>query len=270
MIEKGVLNGKREGDRELVANDEALARVMRLGVEGFVYDQQGYSFVVVRAPIERVAEVLKERPGVMKYVESAQPIKMRDGVELEQEQNIRHCFLVQMRDTPEWSVLIQTVHWFHSCDAVMVTAFASVLSDKLRTLAAAGWDDDFSGSSLIVCENGKQQAVISDGDEDEEDGWVEFYEFFYDQGIQIPSLYVGVENEKAILYADDPAKVTRADYVLMKVPTPIESQGPHVFEKFGMMAEAAFEELEDESAFMEHMRGGVWAQAQAVLAADEV
>src|SRR5262249_46008947 len=153
---------------------------------------------------------------------------MREDAQLEQEQNIRHCFLIQMRDTPEWSVLIQTVHWFHSCDAVMATALASVLSEKLRTLAAAGWDDDFSGSSLIVCENGEQQAAISDLDEDE-DGWVAFYEFFYDQGIQVPSLYIGVENGDVVLYADDPAALKRADYVLMKVPSPIESQGPHVF-----------------------------------------
>jgi hypothetical protein len=243
---------------------------MRLGVEAFVYNQQGYSFVVVRAPIERVAEVLKERPGVTKYVESVEPAKMRDDAQLEQEQNVRHCFLVQMRDTPEWSVLIQTVHWFHSCDAVMATALASVLSEKLRTSAAAGWDDDFSGSSLIVCENGEQQAAISDEDEEEEEGWVAFYEFFYDQGIQVPSLYIGVENGEAVLYVDDPAKVKRADYVLMKVPSPIESKGPHVFEKLGMMAEAMMEDLEDESAFMEHMRGGIWSQAQAVLAAGEV
>ena len=36
-------------------------------------------------------------------------------------------------------------------------------------------------------------------------------------------------------------------------------------EKFGMMAKALAEGLEDEEAFMEHMRGGIWAQAQAVL-----
>ena len=174
------------------------------------------------------------------------------------------------KDTPEWSVLIATVHWFHSCDAVMATALASVLSDKLQTLAAAGWDDDFSGSSLIVCENGEQQAAISDLDESGEDGWAAFYEFFYDHGIHVPSLYIGVENGDAVLYADDPVKVKRADYVLMKVPGPIENEGPHVFEKMGMMAEAMLEDLEDEAAFMEHMRGGVWNQAQAVLAAGEV
>jgi HD-GYP domain-containing protein (c-di-GMP phosphodiesterase class II) len=52
----------------------------------------------------------------------------------------------------------------------------------------------------------------------------------------------------------------------LKVPAAVESKGPHVMEKLGMMAEALAEGLDDEEAFMEHMRGGVWKQAQAVLA----
>jgi hypothetical protein len=36
-------------------------------------------------------------------------------------------------------------------------------------------------------------------------------------------------------------------------------------EKLGLMAEAMTEGLEDEEAFMEHMRGGVWKQAQTLL-----
>jgi hypothetical protein len=232
-----------------------------------VYNQQGYSFVVVRAAIEQVAEILKARPGATKYEECIKPRKMGEA-QVEPEQNVRHCFLLEMRDAPEWSVLVQTVHWFHSCDAVMATALASVLSDKLRTLAAAGWDDDFSGSSLMICEDGEHRTVGDEGEE--EDGWVAFYEFFYEQGIQLPSLFIGVENGNATLYVDDPAQVKRADYVLLKVPSPIESQGPHVFEKLGMMAEAMYEGLEDEEEFMEHMRGGVWSQAEAVLAAGEI
>src|SRR5689334_2273791 len=73
MIEKGVLRGTEDGGRLAVADDEALARVMRLGVEPFVYNQQGYSFVVVRASIEAVAEKLKKRPGVVEYEERVEP-----------------------------------------------------------------------------------------------------------------------------------------------------------------------------------------------------
>jgi len=43
-------------------------------------------------------------------------------------------------------------------------------------------------------------------------------------------------------------------------------QSPHVLEKVGMMAEALAEGLDDEEAFMQHMRSGIWNQAEAVLA----
>jgi uncharacterized protein Yka (UPF0111/DUF47 family) len=36
-------------------------------------------------------------------------------------------------------------------------------------------------------------------------------------------------------------------------------------EKLGMMAEALAEGLEDEAAFMEHMRGGIWEQAEELV-----
>src|SRR6266849_1447574 len=80
LIEKGLLHGKREKKRQLVADDDALARLAGLGVETFVQDQQGYSFMVVRAPIEDVAKKLKARPGMAKYEESVKPLRMKDDV----------------------------------------------------------------------------------------------------------------------------------------------------------------------------------------------
>ena len=74
LIEKGLLHGKKEKQRQLVADDDALARVMRLGVESFVYNRQGYSFMAVRAPIQQVAQKLKGRPGVAKYEEGVKPL----------------------------------------------------------------------------------------------------------------------------------------------------------------------------------------------------
>ena len=264
LIKKGLLHGKMEKKRQLVADDEALARIMQLGVEPFVYNQQGYSFVVVHAPIQDVALKLKPRPGVAQYQEGVKVARMKKDIKVEADEKVRHGFLVQMRATPEWSVLIQTVHWFHSCDSVMCTALACALSRELRTRAAAAWDDDFSGSSLIICENGKQQAAISD--EDEEQGWEGFYEFFYEHGIYLPESFIGTTNASATLHVANPGEVLRADRVLLKVPPPIKSKGPHVLEKLGMMAEAMEEGLEDEEAFMKHMQSGVWNQAQALLA----
>ena len=182
---------------------------------------------------------------------------MKRDISVQGDSTLRHTFLVQMSSASGWSVLIQTVHWFHSCDAIMTTALAWALSKDLKTVAAAAWDDDFSGSSLIICENGKQKASVTD----EEEGWEGFYEFFYENRVGVPASFIGTEKGKASLYVADPAKVPRADRIVFKVPGAIESKGPHVMEKFGMMAEG----LEDEEAFMEHMRGGIWAQAQAVL-----
>jgi len=182
-------------------------------------------------------------------------------VGIQPDEKLRHTFLVQMKETPEWSALIQTVHWFHSCDSIMGTALASALSKELQTVAAAAWDDDFSGSSLIVCDQGKQKKSFSD----EVDGWEGFYEFFYEEGVYLPHAFIGTQKGGTSLYVADPAQVQRADQVVLKVPGVVESKGPHVFEKLGM-AEAVAEGLDDEEAFMEHMRSGIWGQAQAILA----
>jgi hypothetical protein len=263
LIKKGLLRGKKEKKRDLVADDDALARVMQLGVEAFVYNQQGYSFSVVHAPIQRVAAKMKTSRAVSKYEENVKPLKMKHGIGVQPDEKFRHAFLVQMSAAPEWSVLIQTVHWFQSCDAVMATALACALSKEFNTLAAAAWDDDFSGSSLIICDKGKQSAAISD--ESEEDGWT-FYEFFYEHGIYLPKTFIGSGKGDASLYVAEPAKVQRADRIALKVPTEVESKGSHVTEKLGMMAEALAEGLEDEEAFMKHMHGEIWEQAEAVLA----
>lgn len=263
LIEKGLLNGKTDGSAQLVADDEALARVMQMGIERFVYNQQGYSFLVVRAPIEDVARQLQARPGVAQYDPNITPVKMDDGVGVEPDSKLRHAFLIQMRSAPGWSALIQTVHWFHSCDAVMTTALACALSEQLKTLAAAGWDDDFSGSSLMICQDGKQTGTISD--EDEETGWEGFNEFFHEHGIFLPELFIGVEKSVATLYVADPSQVHRADHVVLRVPNEVESEGPHVFEKIGMMADAIAGDIENAEDFMEHMHNGVWEQAQAAL-----
>jgi len=42
---------------------------------------------------------------------------MKHDIGVQPDEKRRHTFLLQMRNTPEWSALIQTVHWFHSCDA---------------------------------------------------------------------------------------------------------------------------------------------------------
>jgi hypothetical protein len=268
FVEKGLLHGKKEKKRQLVADDDALARIMRLGVESFVYDQQGYSFMAVRAPIHEVAPHLRARPGVVNYDEGVKPRKLKKDLRVEPDFDVRHTFLVQMRGAPDWSVLLQTVHWFHSCDAMMGTALACVLSKEFQTLAAAAWDDDFSGSSLLVCEKGGLAAEVSDAEEGE--GWPGFFGWFYEQGVYLPQSFIDVRGGNASLYVADPAEVQRADHVVLKLPRAGAGPVPHLFEKLGTMAEAMAEGLEDDEAFMRHMHEGVWRQAQAILTAGEL
>lgn len=268
LIKKGLLNGKKEKRNLLVTDDDALAKVMQSGVESFVQDQQGYSFLVVRAPIAAVGEKLKARKSVAKYEPNIKPLKMKHDIGVQSDEKRRHTFLVQMRNAPDWTALLQTIHWFHSCDAIMVTALASALSKEFKTLSAASWDDDFSGSSLIICENGQQKAAVSEDDEGgdgEEDSWAGFYEFFYENGIYLPESFIEVDKSVANLYVADPKQVLRSDRVELKVPKPVESKGPHVAEKLGMMAQAIAGDFDDEEAFMNHMRSGIWEQAQALL-----
>jgi hypothetical protein len=262
LIKKKLLTGKKDGKTQFVADDEALARIMRLGIEPFVYNQQGYSFVVVLAPLDQVAAHLETRPSIIKYQANIKPRKLGKDAGVEPDEFCRHTYLLQMRETPEWTIWLQTVHWFQSCDAIMGTALAAALSQELGVLAGAAWDDDFSGSSLIVCENGEQTAKISDSGK-----WEKFYEFFYEQGILIPEAFISFTKGKAELLVADPAAVERADYAELKLPSPNAGKVPHVLEKLGMMAEAIAEDLDDEEAFMEHMHGGIWEQAQALLAA---
>jgi len=158
-------------------------------------------------------------------------------------------------------VLIQTVHWFKTCDAVMGAALAAALSMDLKTTAVTAWDDDFSGSSIIICKKGNRERTVSD----EVDGWETIYTFYYEQEIYLPNCFISNAQEKPSLHLTKPKEVQRADHVVLAVPPELRSGGPHVFEKIGMLAAAAASGLEDGDQFMGQMNDGIWAQAEAVL-----
>lgn len=256
LIEKGVLKGKK-GE---VADDETLERVMGFGIEKFVGNQQGWSFMAVKAPMEEVAAALGRRAGVIARTENVKPLKMKKDLSIQPVEEKRDAFLVKFKKS-EWPVLIQTVHWFKSCDAVMATALAGALSKELKTMAVAAWDDDFSGSTMMVCEKGARTRTISD----EVDDWEAMYLLCYEQGIHVPHCFIDNEDGKAALHVTTPSEVERVDHVVLAVPEALISGGPHVFEKMGLMAAAVQADLEDEEAFMAAMNDGVWAQAEAVL-----
>src|SRR2546422_11321272 len=81
LIQKGLLQGKKEKKRQIVADDDALAHMMQFGVESFVHNQQGYSFMAVRAPIQHVAATA--RPSASPEEVDFEPPQMKDGLEVQ-------------------------------------------------------------------------------------------------------------------------------------------------------------------------------------------
>ena len=262
LIRKGKLKGKvdKKGSGSVV-DDLVFREMLQKGIESFIYNQQGWSFTAVNAPIEKVAGVLKSRKGVVKYIENVKPVKMRDdaGVELEPESGKRHTFLLKLHSS-EWTVVVQTVHWIEQCDMLIGLLLAAELSKILKITAIAAWDDDFSGSKAVVCRNGKKQEVVTDGE-----NWAEFYSFFYEQGISLPETFISVDQDKADLLVSDPGLIERADYMAISIPSESQSSSPHVFYKFGMLAAAVASGVEDESEFESEMIDGLWRQVEACL-----
>jgi hypothetical protein len=116
-------------------------------------------------------------------------------------------------------------------EAAKRAGLAGARSKDLGTMAIAAWDDDFSGSSMIVCDKGDRTRTVSD----EADGWEAMYAFCYEQGIYLPNCFIASENGKAALHPASVSEVERADHVVLAAPEALRSDGPHVFEKLGMM-----------------------------------
>src|SRR5688500_14020750 len=60
LIDRGVLKGKTVRGKQMVLMDDALQRVLQLGIEPYAFNMQGWSFAAVDAPIDRVAEVMRQ------------------------------------------------------------------------------------------------------------------------------------------------------------------------------------------------------------------
>jgi hypothetical protein len=262
LIKRGRLQGKKVKGKECVLVDDTFHQVMRFGVESFVYNQQGFSFTAIHAPIGEVARAFKARKDVLAYTESVRPVELSDDVSVTPREDRRDSFLVKTRAS-EWPVLVQTVHWIQSSDMLMSVFLAAGLSAALKTQAVAAWDDDFSGSTLLLCDKGGKSKVIST----EADEWADFYLFFYEQGIHLPECFIHSDGKQAEFAVREPAEIKRVDHVVLAIPEESQVSGPHVGYKLGQMAGALAEGLEDESAFVSHQVDGLWQRAQVLLKA---
>lgn len=259
----GTLASKKHGSDLLLARDTALDRALHAGIEHFVYNMQGWSFAAVRAPIEKVADALATRTGVTGYTPDVKPVRTDDRAGIEPTPDRRDVFAVQFEHTPDWTVLIETVHWIQPADMVMVTLMAAELSKKLDTVAIAAWDDDFAGSTAILCDRGRRTATLTDDGE-----YDAFYALFYEQGIHLPSAFISAaDGRPSQLHLEDPAAVARADRFTAAIPTESQTRAPHLFYKLGQMAAAlADDEIEDEESFRNAMTDGIWQQVERNLA----
>jgi hypothetical protein len=259
----GTLSSKKDGTNLLLARDADLDRALHAGIEHFVYNMQGWSFAAVRAPIEKVAGALAARTGVTDYTRDVKPARLSKQAGMQPHPDRRDVFAVQFRHTPDWTVLIETVHWIQPADMVMVTLMAAELSRTLDTTAVAAWDDDFSGSTAILCDRGRRTATLND-----EDDWATFYSLFYEQGLHLPESFISnADATPSQLHLDDPAAVTRADRFTAAIPIESQTRAPHPFYKLGLMAAAlADEDIEDEESFRAAMTDGIWQQVERNLA----
>jgi hypothetical protein len=259
----GTLSSKKDGPNLLLARDSALDRALHAGIEHFVYNMQGWSFAAIRAPIETVAAALATRTGVTDYTRDVKPVRPIDDAGIEPSPDHRDVFAVQFKHAPDWTVLIETVHWIQQPDMVMVALMAAELSKKLDTIAIAAWDDDFSGATAILCDHGQRTATLND-----EGDYAEFYALFYEQGIHLPKTFISnTDGGPPHLHLDDTAAVTRADRFTAAIPTESQTRAPHPFYKLGLMAAAlADEDLEDEESFRAAMTDGIWQQVERNLA----
>jgi hypothetical protein len=206
LVEQGVLAGKTVRGKTHVLADDALARVLQLGIEPLVYGQQGWSFVAVEAPIDRVAEVLRQVVDVRDYRPRVKVHRNQMGSGTPPD-DVRPLYLVKPR-AADWTLLVVGVHWFTPEDYELAEAFARQASKRLRTRAVAAMDNDVSGSYAQEWINGAEgDAWTSDDD------FEEFYVKFYQRGIAAPSCWMSVLGGAHAFMSKNPDAIERVDFV---------------------------------------------------------
>jgi len=212
LIRDGILTGKTLKKKIHVLDDNAFRRAMQFGIENFVLDQQGWSFVAFKAPFDSVAEALRARKDVSSYRENVGASKPEKGACAPISEGKRHVFLVRLPPS-EWSILIQTIHWVEIADFVLGEELAKDLSKRLKCTAIAAGDSDAGGSGATVYKTGKKAGACST-----EEDWAQFYALFYREAIFLPETFIAEAKEQPRLMLSDPAAVDRVDYMQIALP----------------------------------------------------
>lgn len=212
LIRDGILTGKTVKKKVHVLDDNAFRRAMRFGIENFVLNQQGWSFVAFKAPFDNVAKALRARKDVSSYRENVGASKLEEEACAPASEGKRHVFLVRIPPS-EWSILIQTIHWVEIADFVLGEELAKDLSKRLKCTAIAAGDSDAGGSGATVYKSGKKAGAFST-----EEVWEQFYALFYREAIFLPESFIAEAKKQPRLMVSDPAVVDRVDYMQIALP----------------------------------------------------
>ncbi len=212
LIKKGILRGTTVKGEKMVFHDDAFRNCMQYGIESFVANQQGWNFTAIRAPIAEVATRLKRKnkKAIVAYQEGVRPARLKKDATFNLQEGQWDFFVVHLLKS-DWTLIVESVHWFDPAIAAIGEGFAADLSKELTTLALHAWDDDFSGDMAYVFEGEEKSTLWTDQD------WVEFYTYFYEQRIYLPQLFISYDEEdQAVLMLPDPSHVERADHLIWR------------------------------------------------------
>ncbi len=207
LVARGALQGKTVRGKTSVVDDEALQRVLQLGIEPLVYEQQGWSFVAVEAPIDDVLAVVRD---VLEPVEVRRDVKvhrMGKGHGGPPPADVRPLYLVKARASG-WAVLVIRVHWYTPADYDLAGKVAREASKRLKTRAITAFYDDVSDSFAQEWQGGKPVEEWSSYD-----GYLGFYLKFYELGIAAPSSWASCIDGEYAFMSETPKAIERVDFV---------------------------------------------------------
>lgn len=182
------------------------------GIESFMEAaSEGWSWLAVRSPLERMARALQQSTNVVIYEPEVSYRPLRGNPVLRDELDRRHAFAVQWRGSP-WSFLLRTIDWITTVDAVATRRMAAELSSHLvtETVASIG---AYGGAECRYFRYGKEVGRV-----DSDDPTSGLYEFLDEREIWLPACFIGSHGDCPTLYLDSSGDVPvrRVDRVLLK------------------------------------------------------
>jgi hypothetical protein len=217
LIEQGILQGKTIRGKPHVLDDEALRRTLQLGIEPMVYQQQGWSFTAIEAPIDDVLKVLRDID-LLDIAEVRQDVEIlphkRSRVTGPEPPPVRPLFLVKPRAS-DWTVLVIRIHWYTPADWDIAAKVAIECSKRLKTRAVAAFDDDVAGSFAKEWRNGRGGEEWSTNDATDD-----FYLKFYQRQIAGPSSWMTAKDGQHAFMSETPDAIERVDYIGVTEPRP--------------------------------------------------